>query len=63
MGSHFTLSPATKATRRVLNQRDERRTSVDAQHQQHSAGQHQAKDVVHAIPAPIQRWTTANRMG
>lgn len=63
---HFTLSPATKATNRVLSQREERRASVGAQNHQHEAttlDQQPAMDVAASIPAPIQRWTCANRIG
>lgn len=59
----FTLSPASKATKRVLSQRAERRASVDSTARAHTVGDQPATEVAAYYTAPAERWTCANRIG
>jgi len=66
LGNHLTISPASKATKKVMEQRTEERTSLDGHHataSSSSVAQMPVKDVNAAMRDPAQRWTTANRIG
>ena len=52
------LSPAVKATERVMSERHEKRGSIDSNMSEPSAVEVERQSV-----APITRWTTANRTG
>ncbi|KAK1990732.1 hypothetical protein LX36DRAFT_716571 [Colletotrichum falcatum] len=58
----FTLSPASKATRRVLAQRTDNRRSFDSQASSSTLGVMPVVEVERYLTAPATRWTTANRI-
>ncbi|KAI9150199.1 hypothetical protein HJFPF1_09954 [Paramyrothecium foliicola] len=53
------ISPAVKASNRVLGERSEKRGSVDSNISDHGS----AVEAERQSLAPMQRWTTANRVG
>ncbi|KAK2009004.1 hypothetical protein LZ32DRAFT_694317 [Colletotrichum eremochloae] len=58
----FTLSPASKATKRVMAQRTGNRRSFDSQASSSTIGAMPVVDVERYLTAPAVRWTTANRI-
>ncbi|KAL2201758.1 hypothetical protein CC79DRAFT_1338499 [Sarocladium strictum] len=61
----FTLSPAVKASHRVLdnpNRSHSNRTSVDSHHSTHTLGETPVVQVQKWSVDPIQRWTSCNRI-
>lgn len=60
----FTLSPAKRATRRVVEQRtsDDRRMSAESQGSYQDVASLPVLEVASRIRDPPQRWTCANRL-
>ncbi|KAK1584810.1 uncharacterized protein LY79DRAFT_591978 [Colletotrichum navitas] len=58
----FTLSPASKATKRVMAQRTDHRRSFDSQASSSTLGAKPVVEVGRYLTAPATRWTTANRI-
>ncbi|KAK2052894.1 hypothetical protein LY76DRAFT_687598 [Colletotrichum caudatum] len=59
----FTLSPASKATKRVMAQRQtDNRRSFDSQASSSTLGAMPVVQVERYLTAPATRWTTANRI-
>ncbi|CAH0044456.1 unnamed protein product [Clonostachys solani] len=59
----FTLSPASRATKRVMEQRNERRTSMESAPRRSSVADIPVVEIAPYLRDPSERWTCANRIG
>ncbi|KAF0316272.1 hypothetical protein K4K61_011206 [Colletotrichum sp. SAR11_59] len=58
----FSISPASKASKRVMAERNDNRRSFDSQASSSTLGAMPVVEVESYLTAPAARWSTANRI-